>query len=76
MTPTLRGVLTFSVLVPVRLYQACLRPLLPSVCRFHPSCSDYFIEAVQKYGPARGACKGIWRICRCHPWGASGYDPP
>jgi putative membrane protein insertion efficiency factor len=60
----------------VRFYQIVLRPLLPSVCRFTPSCSEYFILAVQKYGPVRGACKGVGRICRCHPWHPGGYDPP
>jgi putative membrane protein insertion efficiency factor len=64
------------LVLPVRFYQACLRPVLPTVCRFYPSCSDYFILAVQKYGPLRGACKGVGRICRCHPWSPGGYDPP
>ncbi|HEV3116414.1 MAG TPA: membrane protein insertion efficiency factor YidD, partial [Gemmataceae bacterium] len=40
------------------------------------SCSEYFIEAVQKYGPLRGAYRGFKRICRCNPWTAGGYDPP
>jgi putative membrane protein insertion efficiency factor len=60
----------------VRLYQLCLRPLLPPACRFTPSCSEYFIGAVQKYGPIRGSWKGVRRICRCHPWNPGGYDPP
>ena len=60
----------------VRFYQACLRPLLPPMCRFQPSCSEYFILAVRKYGPVRGACKGCWRICRCNPWNPGGIDPP
>ncbi len=60
----------------VRLYQICFRPLMPAVCRFQPSCSEYFILAVQKYGALRGACKGVGRICRCHPWHPGGYDPP
>lgn len=60
----------------VRFYQCCLRPVLPAVCRFQPSCSDYFIAAVHKYGPLRGACKGVGRICRCNPWSVGGYDPP
>ncbi len=60
----------------VRGYQIVLRPILPSVCRFEPSCSEYFILAVQKYGPWRGACKGAWRICRCNPFGRGGLDPP
>ena len=60
----------------VRGYQTCLRPILPAVCRFYPSCSEYFILAVRKYGPVRGACKGLGRICRCNPWTSGGYDPP
>jgi putative membrane protein insertion efficiency factor len=60
----------------VRAYQALLRPVLPAVCRFEPSCSEYFILAVQKYGPLRGACKGAWRICRCNPFCRGGFDPP
>ncbi len=60
----------------VRAYQALLRPILPAVCRFEPSCSEYFILAVQKYGPLRGACKGAWRICRCNPFCQGGLDPP
>jgi putative membrane protein insertion efficiency factor len=60
----------------VRGYQMLLRPILPSVCRFEPSCSEYFIQAVQKYGPLRGACKGAWRICRCNPFCHGGFDPP
>lgn len=70
-----RGLAHFLIAL-VRCYQAVMRPLLPSVCRFHPSCSEYFIQAVQKHGPLRGACKGVGRICRCHPWHPGGYDPP
>ena len=72
----LRSLLTAFLIAGVRFYQICLRPLLPSVCRFTPSCSEYFIGAVQKYGPLWGACKGVARICRCHPWHPGGYDPP
>lgn len=60
----------------VRAYQLLVRPVLPSVCRFYPSCSEYFILAVRKYGPWRGAWKGIRRIGRCHPWNPGGWDPP
>ncbi len=59
----------------VRLYQCCISPLTPPACRFTPTCSQYAVEALQKYG----AVKGIWltlkRLARCHPWGGSGYDP-
>jgi putative membrane protein insertion efficiency factor len=71
-----RAALANFLIGGVRFYQACLRPVLPSVCRFTPSCSEYFIQAVQKYGPLRGAWKGVYRICRCNPWTAGGYDPP
>ena len=79
MEVTLQKVRTYAslaLIVPVRFYQTALRPVLPSVCRFYPSCSDYFIEAVEKYGPVRGTWKGVGRVCRCHPWNPGGYDPP
>ena len=72
----MRALLTFLVIMPVRFYQVCIGPLLPKVCRFYPSCSEYFILAVRKYGPVVGAAKGTWRICRCNPWCEGGYDPP
>jgi putative membrane protein insertion efficiency factor len=71
-----RGFLAAFLIASVRLYQVCLRPVLPAVCRFTPSCSEYFILAVQQYGPLRGAGKGVWRICRCNPFCRGGYDPP
>lgn len=60
----------------VRLYQILLSPLLGRNCRFTPSCSSYFIQAVEKYGPMRGTLRGIWRICRCNPFNPGGEDPP
>ena len=72
----LRAGLAAFLIGAVRFYQVCLRPVLPSVCRFTPSCSEYFILAVRKYGPVRGVCKGVGRICRCNPWHPGGYDPP
>jgi putative membrane protein insertion efficiency factor len=60
----------------VRGYQLLIRPLLPAACRFHPSCSEYFILAVRKYGPLRGAWRGLCRIGRCHPWNPGGIDYP
>lgn len=60
----------------VRLYQIFLSPFLGANCRFTPSCSAYFIEAVKKYGVVRGSFKGAWRILRCNPWNPGGEDPP
>ena len=65
-----------ALILPVRFYQLVLGPMLPKMCRYHPSCSVYFIEAVEKHGPVRGCLKGVWRVCRCNPWGQGGYDPP
>jgi uncharacterized protein len=60
----------------VRAYQLLIRPLLGPRCRFHPSCSEYFIGAVRKYGVLSGSVRGVWRILRCHPFHPGGYDPP
>ena len=59
----------------VRVYQATLSPLIGRYCRFQPTCSQYFIEAVRLRGPLVGAALGIWRILRCHPFSRGGFDP-
>ena len=59
----------------IRFYQRFISPLTPAACRFTPTCSQYTLEAIQKYGAIKGTWLGIKRICRCHPWGGSGYDP-
>ena len=60
----------------VRLYQIFLSPFLGGQCRFHPSCSNYFIQAVKKYGVISGSVRGTWRILCCNPFHKGGYDPP
>jgi len=63
----------------IRVYQRTLSLLFSlngPVCRFHPSCSRYAIEALKKYGLIRGLIKSILRFLRCHPWHPGGYDPP
>lgn len=67
---------SYLLVLLVRLYQYTLSPILGGHCRFEPSCSHYFIQAVEKHGPWKGAAMGIWRICRCHPFNRGGYDPP
>lgn len=59
----------------VKFYQVAIRPLLPNACRYTPSCSQYSIEAINKYGAIKGSWLGLKRILRCHPWGGHGYDP-
>jgi len=65
-----------TLLGAARFYQRLVSPLLGGHCRFEPTCSQYFIEAVQKYGAVRGLLRGVWRICRCNPLGRGGFDPP
>jgi len=60
----------------IRFYQRGISPLIGARCKFHPSCSQYFIEAVQKYGFFLGSIRGIYRILRCNPWSQGGIDPP
>jgi putative membrane protein insertion efficiency factor len=59
----------------VRAYQILLSPLIPPCCRYTPTCSAYFIEAVQRHGALKGSWLGIRRILRCHPFGGHGEDP-
>ena len=59
----------------IRGYQRFISPLLGSNCRFHPTCSHYMLEAVQRYGAVKGLWLGIKRIARCHPFNPGGYDP-
>ena len=67
--------LAVCVCLLVRGYQVVLRPVLPPVCRFTPSCSQYMIEAVRRHGTCKGLWLGVCRICRCNPWHSGGYDP-
>ena len=60
----------------VRIYQVLLGPFLGGYCRFTPSCSRYFIEAVDKHGPWKGGMMGVIRLCKCHPFHPGGHDPP
>lgn len=56
-------------------YRHCISPLTPAACRYTPTCSQYAVEAIKKYGPFKGGWLALKRILRCHPWGGSGYDP-
>lgn len=65
----------YVLIAGVKVYQMLLSPLLGANCRFHPTCSAYSVEALQVHGAWRGLVLSIKRISKCHPWGASGYDP-
>jgi len=70
------GLVKLALIGSLRLYQRTLSPLLGPTCRFYPSCSEYWIQSIRRYGPWRGVLKGIGRLCRCHPLHPGGYDPP
>ncbi|MBC7263869.1 MAG: membrane protein insertion efficiency factor YidD [Chloroflexi bacterium] len=63
------------VLSLIRLYQRAVSPVLPTVCRFEPSCSQYGYEAIERYGLLKGGWMAIKRLARCHPLHPGGYDP-
>ncbi len=69
------NILKTIVIIPIKLYQWTISPLLPNTCRYFPSCSRYTIEAVRTHGILAGLYLGMKRILRCHPWGGHGYDP-
>ena len=64
-----------AFLLLLRLYRLLVSPLVGPCCRYHPSCSAYAIEAVEKHGPVRGAWLAVRRVLRCHPFHEGGLDP-
>jgi putative membrane protein insertion efficiency factor len=64
--------LTVAIL---RIYKRWVSPLLPSACRFYPTCSEYMMQAVERHGVARGVWMGLRRLLRCHPFHEGGFDP-
>jgi putative membrane protein insertion efficiency factor len=63
------------VLAPIRFYRRFISPGLPPRCRYHPSCSAYAVQAVERYGILRGLVLAVWRVLRCNPFSHGGYDP-
>ena len=62
------------VIAPIRFYRRFISPALPRRCKYHPTCSEYAVEAVRRYGVLRGAVLAVWRILRCNPWSHGGVD--
>ena len=65
----------FVTLQLLRAYKWAISPLFPPACRYVPTCSEYAIEAVERYGAVRGGWMALTRVLRCHPFARSGYDP-
>ena len=64
-----------AVTAPIRLYQKTVSPLTGSRCKYHPSCSEYSVQAITKFGILRGLVLAGWRLLRCNPWSRGGFDP-
>jgi putative membrane protein insertion efficiency factor len=64
-----------AAVLPIRVYQRVISPALPQRCRYHPSCSEYAVQAIESYGILRGALLAAWRLLRCNPFSRGGYDP-
>jgi putative membrane protein insertion efficiency factor len=59
---------------PVRFYQRAISPGLPARCKYHPTCSEYAVQAIRRYGVLRGVVLAVWRVLRCNPWSHGGVD--
>jgi putative membrane protein insertion efficiency factor len=65
----------YILIIPVKIYQWIISPILPQSCRYNPTCSNYMIQAIKEWGPFKGFYLGTKRILSCHPWGGFGEDP-
>lgn len=68
-------VLSFPLIVLIKVYQLLISPYLPNACRYDPTCSQYGIEALKKHGPIKGGWLTLKRFLSCNPWGGHGHDP-
>lgn len=74
-THSLKKIFVFPLVIIIKLYQFIISPLTPPSCRYSPTCSQYSLEALKKYGIIKGVSLTFKRLIKCHPWGGSGYDP-
>ena len=63
-----------AAVAPIRAYQRWISPMFGRRCRYHPTCSQYAVDAIQEYGVVRGIILGAWRLLRCNPWSRGGVD--
>ena len=59
----------------IRFYRSAISPRTPAMCKYIPTCSQYGLEAIERFGALKGGLLTLWRILRCNPWGGHGYDP-
>ncbi|MDB4595084.1 MAG: membrane protein insertion efficiency factor YidD [Flavobacteriaceae bacterium] len=71
----MKKIFIYPFLILIRIYQTLISPLLPSTCRFSPTCSEYSKQSLIKYGLIKGSILSVKRILKCNPWGGNGYDP-
>ncbi|MFN4084215.1 MAG: membrane protein insertion efficiency factor YidD [Bacteroidia bacterium] len=71
----MKNLINFPFILLIKFYQWFISPLLPNACRFTPTCSNYAIQALEKYGFFKGGWLALKRIAKCHPWGGHGHDP-
>lgn len=72
---SLKKIVSFPFIALIKIYQHVISPWMGPSCRYTPTCSQYGIDAIKKYGPIKGGWLTLKRIGRCHPWGGHGHDP-
>ena len=75
MRAKIRRILQYLIMGLIRTYQVLISSWMPPRCRFYPSCSQYMLQAVERFGPFRGTLMGLRRLMKCHPFNDGGYDP-
>ncbi|MFN4233613.1 MAG: membrane protein insertion efficiency factor YidD [Bacteroidia bacterium] len=71
----MKTLISYLLILLIKFYKGAISPYLPRACRYTPTCSEYGMEAIKKYGPIKGLFLTVKRISRCHPWGGHGHDP-
>ena len=71
----MRRALRALAVAPIKLYQRLISPMVGQRCKYYPSCSEYAVQAVQRFGILRGLVLAAWRLLRCNPWSHGGFDP-
>ena len=71
----IKNIVLYPILLIIKIYQTVLSPILPSTCRYSPTCSEYTKQSLIKHGLIKGGTLSIKRILKCNPWGGNGFDP-